>query len=98
MKDYLTDMNAAPKGEVWLYSSEWTKDWTCSFKGQVNDLKVEISNTAKTPEEAIEKTYTSFISLSTGVRAITSPLLEAPSARPDKPEFDSPKVDDDIPF
>lgn len=97
MMNFLAEMNAAPKGEVWLHSSEWTKDWTCSFKGQVNDLKVEISNTAETIEEAVDKTYVSFCNLTNGVRAITSPLLEAP-ARPEKPVFDTPKLDDDIPF
>ncbi len=97
MMNFLIEMKGAPSGEVWLHSISFSKEWTCSFKGKVNDLTVDITNRASTPEEAVEKTYASFYNLSTRVRDITSPLLEAPS-RPAKPEFETPNPDDDIPF
>jgi hypothetical protein len=95
MLNLLTEMKAAPKGEVWLYSSEYSKEWTCNFKGTMNDIKVEISNSAPALEEAVNLTYVSFSQLSARVVAIQSPMLEykQPPARPTKPEFD-----DEIPF
>jgi hypothetical protein len=86
MLNFLTEMKAAPKGEVWLYSSEYTKRWTCNFKGSLNDLKVEISNDADTLEEAVNLTYTSFSQLANRIVGIQSPMLE--HARPAKPVFD----------
>lgn len=93
MLNFLTEMKTAPKGEVWLHSSEWSKDWTCSFKGQINDLKVEISNTSETPVEAVDKTHATFRNLSNRVAAIQSPMIEH-----QPPNLPTPPSDDDIPF
>jgi len=83
----LTEMKQAPGGDVWLYSSSYTKEWTCKFEGRVDDLKVEIMNTAPTHEEAVQLTYMSFLILASRVKEITAPLLEAPA-----------RDDDGIPF
>lgn len=87
-------MQAAPNAEIWLFKLPYDKNWTCQFKGKVNDLKVEIDNKGETPEEAIDATYKSFLQLGKGVEAITTPLLIQSPVRPSKPKFD----DDDIPF
>jgi hypothetical protein len=75
----LLEMRSAKDSSVWLFCSQYGKDWNCWFEIDTKALKLKVERSGDTPEAAVAACYEAWRALQTGVPDIRPTLLVAPN-------------------